>query len=364
LLASRGVLILSLRISSGGKPNLNILTKYRIARSLTKGLRLITIQTAIEEGFQKTLAKPLTIDELCTQTNYDTEMKEKVALFLDALVSYGVVKLQSNSDGTKRYRWSRRSDHAKETREIKEKIGEILSHKYCGEILRGQHFELAKNWQHVVRGESENELTRAREMIAISVGLRAKLMEEGRKRAIGFARIRPGMHVLDLGCGAGTSTIQIAQFVGPQGHVVGVEVNENLYSEAVVRYHELPVPYRKAMAEVDFVMTDARERSLSRIGEDFDFATTFLFWHYIKESEYTKVIANISENLKHDGCIAGIEPMHIHDGDIVNGEWTGTAIHEFTNYPFLSRFRNAFKECGFGKFRLSKMLMAFCASRE
>jgi SAM-dependent methyltransferase len=146
--------------------------------------------------------------------------------------------------------------------------------------------------------------------------------------------------------------------------VVGVEVNENLYSEAVVRYHELPVSYRKAMAEVDFVMTDARESSLSRIGEDFDFATTFLFWHYIKESEYTKVIANISENLKHDGCIAGIEPMHIHDGDIVNGEWTGTAIHEFTNYPFLGRFRNAFKECGFEKFRLSKMLMAFCASKE
>lgn len=291
-------------------------------------------------------------------------MKYKVILFLDALTSYGVVKQLPNSNDNKRYRWSRRSGHAKEAKDIKEKIDEILSHKHCGEILRGQHFELAKNWQHLVRGESENELTRAREIIAISVGLRAKLMEEGRKRAISFAGIRPGMRVIDLGCGAGTSTIQIAQSIGAQGRVVGVEVNENLYSEAVVRYQELPISHRKAMAEVDFVMTDARENSLNKVGGDFDFATTFLFWHYIRESEYTKVIANISKTLKPNGRVAGIEPMHIHDGDIVNGEWTGTAIREFTNYPRMSKFKYAFKECGFGKFRLSKMLMAFCACRE
>jgi ubiquinone/menaquinone biosynthesis C-methylase UbiE len=331
---------------------------------LTRGLKLITIQTAIEEGFQKILAKPLTVDELCTQIDCAPEMKNKVTLFLDALVSYGVVKQSSNSNGTMRYRWSRRSEYAKEAKDIKERIDEILSHKYCGEILRGQHFELAKNWQHMVHGESENELTRAREIIAISVGLRAKLMEEGRKRALDFAGIRPGMQVIDLGCGAGTSTIQIAQTVGPQGRVVGVELNENLYSEAVVRYHELPVTHRKAMAEVDFVMTDARGESLTKIGEDFDFATTFLFWHYIRENEYTKVISNISETLKHNGCVAGIEPMHLHEGDVVNGEWTGTAIREFTNYPLISKFKGAFKDCGFGKFRLSKMLMAFCASKE
>jgi ubiquinone/menaquinone biosynthesis C-methylase UbiE len=343
---------------------LNIITKYRIAKSLARGLRLITIQTAIEEGYQKLLAKPLSVDELCTLTKYDPETKNKVMLFLDALVSYGVVKKESNSNGTRRYSWSRRSEHAKEARNIKEKVDEILSHKYCGEILRGQHYELAKNWQHIVHGESENELTRAREIIAVSIGLRAKLMEEGRKRAIDFAGIKQGMRVIDLGCGSGTSTIQIAQYVGPQGHVVGVEINENLFSEAVVKYHELPASNRKSMAEVDFVMTDARERSLGKIGEDFDFATTFLFWHYIKESEYARVITNIRETLKQDGCVAGIEPMHLRSGDIVNGEWAGTAIHEFTTYPLISRFKEAFRECGFEKFRLSKMLMAFCASNE
>jgi ubiquinone/menaquinone biosynthesis C-methylase UbiE len=343
---------------------LNILTKYRIARSLAKGLRLVTIQTAIEEGFQKILSKPLTIDELCSLNKYAPEMKHKVVLFLDALVSYGVIKQSANSNGTRHYRWSRRSGQAKEAKHIKEKVDEILSDKHCGEILRGQHFELAKNWQRVVRGESDDELTRAREIIAISVGLRAKLMEEGRKRAMDFAGIKPGMRVIDLGCGAGTSTIQIAQSIGPQGRVVGVEVNENLYSEAVVRYQELPLSHRRAMAEVDFVMTDARESSLAKVGRDFDFATTFLFWHYIRESDYTRVIGNISNTLGQNGRVAGIEPMHLHDGDIVNGEWTGTAIHEFTTYPRIGEFKYAFKECGFEKFRLSKMLMAFCASKE
>ena len=343
---------------------MNVLTKYRIARSLTKGLKLITIQTAIEEGFQKILSKPLTVDEICTLNGYSPDMRQKVILFLEALASYGVLRQLSGYNGTKRYRWLCRSDHVKQARDIKEKIDEILSHEYCGEILRGQHFELAKNWQRVVRGKSENELTRAREIIAISVGLRANLMEEGRKRAIDFAQMRQGMHVLDLGCGAGTSTIQIAQFLGPQGRVVGVELNENLYSEAVVRYEELPVSHRKAMAEVDFVMKDARDDSLNSVGAEFDFATTFLFWHYINGSEYTRVIENISRTLKENGRVAGIEPMHLHDGDIVNGEWTGTAIHEFTNYPRINEFKDAFRECGFEKFRLSKMLMAFCASKE
>jgi len=344
--------------------SLNILTKYRIARSLTKGLKLITIQTAIEEGFQRILSRPLTVDEICSLNGYAPEMKQKVTLFLDALASYGVLRQLPGSNGIERYKWSCSSDHAKEAQDIKEKVDEILSHRHCGEILRGQHFELAKNWQHIVRGKSENELTRAREIIAISIGLRANLMEEGRKRAIDFAGIRPGMHVIDLGCGAGTSTIQIAQSLGPQGRVVGVELNENLYSEAVVRYEELSASHRKTMAEVDFVMKDARENSLNNVGTDFDFATTFLFWHYINGSEYVKVIGNISKILKQNGSVAGIEPMHLHDNDIVNGEWTGTAIREFTNYPHIREFKDAFRECGFGKFRLSKMLMAFCASRE
>ena len=343
--------------------NMNIITSYRIARTLRRGLRLITVQTAIEEGYQRLLSKPTTLDQLSTVANYDPNAKDKVRLFLDSLVSYNVVKKEKDPRGVTRYSWLHHKDHAKEAKSIKEDVDEILAHKYCGELLRGQHHELAKNWHHMIRGESETELTRAREMIAISIGLRARLMEEGRKRAISFIGMKPGMNVIDLGCGSGTSTIQIAESVGSKGRVVGVEVDENLYAEAVVRYQELPVSYRREIAEIDFFMGDAKNGSLAKTGTDFDIATTFLFWHYINENEYSKVISNVGEVLKQDGCFAGMEPMHLHDGDIVHGEWTGTVIPEFTCYPSLQKLRKAFRECGFERFKLSKMLMTFRAGK-
>ncbi|MBL6080859.1 methyltransferase domain-containing protein [Belnapia sp. T18] len=35
---------------------------------------------------------------------------------------------------------------------------------------------------------------------------------------------RPGEHVLDIGCGSGTSTIALAERVGPDGRVLGVDI--------------------------------------------------------------------------------------------------------------------------------------------
>lgn len=45
------------------------------------------------------------------------------------------------------------------------------------------------------------------------------------------AGLSPGMRVLDLGCGAGDSTFLAAEAVGPEGHVTGIDVQE----EAVAR---------------------------------------------------------------------------------------------------------------------------------
>nr|MDO8134984.1 methyltransferase domain-containing protein [Candidatus Njordarchaeum guaymaensis] len=347
-----------------GESDMNIITKYRLAKGVRKGLKLLAIQTAIEEGYQKILSKPLTLDQLCAEADYDPSMKDKVELLLKALISYDRVKHDNNSNEDARYWWSRHSGHAKEAKDVRKKMDEMLAHKFYGELLRGQHLELAKSWRRVIRGKTEDDISRAREMIAISIGLRAELFQEGRKRSIRFVGIKPGMNIIDLGCGAGTSTIQLAEAVGPQGYVVGVEVDENLYSEAVVRYQELPASYRRAIAEIEFVMGDAREKPLSKIGKDFDVATTFLFWHYIKEDDYIKVMMNISEVLEQKGGVGGMEPLHLRDDDVIMGEWAGTAVPEFTNYPFVEKFKNAFRECGFEKFKYSKLLLTFHASKQ
>jgi len=44
--------------------------------------------------------------------------------------------------------------------------------------------------------------------------------------------LRPGLHVLDLGCGTGADALDIAQRVGPSGVVTGVDASETMIAEA------------------------------------------------------------------------------------------------------------------------------------
>jgi len=44
--------------------------------------------------------------------------------------------------------------------------------------------------------------------------------------------IDKGATVLDLGCGAGTDSLVAAQMVGPEGHVVGIDMTEAQLAKA------------------------------------------------------------------------------------------------------------------------------------
>jgi len=52
--------------------------------------------------------------------------------------------------------------------------------------------------------------------------------------------LRPGVTVLDVGCGTGAITRGIAQAVQPQGQVVGIDVNSRLIQEARQTHSDLP----------------------------------------------------------------------------------------------------------------------------
>lgn len=45
----------------------------------------------------------------------------------------------------------------------------------------------------------------------------------------------PGEHILDLGCGAGASTLALADAVGTSGHVLGIDVSPDLVAQAKAR---------------------------------------------------------------------------------------------------------------------------------
>jgi SAM-dependent methyltransferase len=74
---------------------------------------------------------------------------------------------------------------------------------------------------------------------------------------------RPGDRVLDLGCGFGDTTQRLAQLVGPDGEVVGLDVSEP-FIDAARREAE------EAGAErVSFVVADAQ---VADLGTGFDYA--------------------------------------------------------------------------------------------
>jgi ubiquinone/menaquinone biosynthesis C-methylase UbiE len=52
------------------------------------------------------------------------------------------------------------------------------------------------------------------------------------KDALAAADARPGEHVIDVGCGMGGTTADLARAVGPTGHVLGVDISEPLIESA------------------------------------------------------------------------------------------------------------------------------------
>jgi len=49
---------------------------------------------------------------------------------------------------------------------------------------------------------------------------------------LSYIDLRPGMCVLDLGCGTGSGTLEIARRVGPSGMVVGLDASSRMIEEA------------------------------------------------------------------------------------------------------------------------------------
>ena len=64
------------------------------------------------------------------------------------------------------------------------------------------------------------------------------------------AALKPGAQVLDIGCGTGTSTIEIAHRIAPEGRVVAVDIAASLLDEARSRANGVPGAH--------FILADAQ----------------------------------------------------------------------------------------------------------
>jgi len=129
-------------------------------------------------------------------------------------------------------------------------------------------------------------------------------MRSGTLAVLDRAGIAPGLAVLDLGCGSGEATIDIARRVGPSGRVVGIDMDnrELAHARSSAEAYGLSIEWKQGLAEnlddedgfdiayARFVLSHLRvpERALRRmrravrrsgkiIVEDIDI-TTHAYW--------------------------------------------------------------------------------------
>jgi SAM-dependent methyltransferase len=67
------------------------------------------------------------------------------------------------------------------------------------------------------------------------------------KELLDLAAPQPGECVLDIGCGAGTTVLELARRVGPSGHVLGADVSEPSVARARERIAAAGLPQAEAM---------------------------------------------------------------------------------------------------------------------
>jgi SAM-dependent methyltransferase len=76
------------------------------------------------------------------------------------------------------------------------------------------------------------------------------------------AGVKAGEHVLDVGCGCGQTSLELAERVGPTGSVLGIDISQPMLARAQERQHEL------GLTNLEFVHADAQTYQCER--ERFD----------------------------------------------------------------------------------------------
>ena len=111
------------------------------------------------------------------------------------------------------------------------------------------------------------------------------------------AGIRPGMRVLDLGCGAGDATFVAADLVGPGGSVVGLDHSPEALARARLRAG------RRGLAQVEFIEADIHDAAP---GGPFDaIVERAALW---QDPDPAAVLRRQATALRPGGLVVPIEP--------------------------------------------------------
>lgn len=114
------------------------------------------------------------------------------------------------------------------------------------------------------------------------------------QRAMDAGAPKAGEQVLDIGCGCGQTSLELAQRVGPNGQVLGVDISEPMLEVARRRGGEA------GLANVSFLAADAQTRAFPPGGFDLAFSRFGVMFF----DDPTAAFRNIAAALRPDGRLA------------------------------------------------------------
>ncbi len=98
-----------------------------------------------------------------------------------------------------------------------------------------------------------------------------RMLEPLSRQAMDTAGIGSGQSVLDVGCGCGGTSLDLARRVGPDGSVTGIDISSEMLARAVARAAAepgLPLEFLNADASTE-AWTASRDHAFSRMGVMF-----------------------------------------------------------------------------------------------
>ncbi|HSM13025.1 MAG TPA: methyltransferase domain-containing protein [Thermoanaerobaculia bacterium] len=151
------------------------------------------------------------------------------------------------------------------------------------------------------------------------LGRQHEAWREPTARVLDAVGIRPGTTVVDLGCGPGFTTLELATRVGPEGRVVAVDASERALAELGRRLE------RAGLRNVEPLRSEVLEADLSAVRPD----VVFTRWLLCYLAEPGRLVARIASWLPPGGRFAAID------------YWNYRAIHAEPPTP---RFERVFRK--------------------
>ncbi|TSA27193.1 MAG: class I SAM-dependent methyltransferase [Bacteroidetes bacterium] len=110
--------------------------------------------------------------------------------------------------------------------------------------------------------------------------------------------IKPGMNILDIGCGPGFFTREMALMTGSEGHVVAADLQEGMLSKVAEKIHDTELNTR-------ITLHVCRQDRIGLV-DTFDFILAFYMVHEVPDK--TPFLEELYSLLKPGGRLLIVEP--------------------------------------------------------